>query len=79
MSIKEIYRLRWGIETGYNYLKHAVFVEEFVTKTENRLAQDYYASLLMYNFSTCICGSMYQDIPKKESTIIKSIEGSLSN
>ena len=73
-DIKEIYRLRWGIETSFNYLKHAVFVEEFVSKSENGLAQDYYVSLLMYNFSTCICGSMYQDIPKKENINTRSTE-----
>lgn len=79
-DIKEIYGLRWGIETSFNYLKHAVYVEEFVSKTENGLAQDYYASLLMYNFSTCICGSIYQDIPpKKENTSTKSTAEPLLN
>ena len=73
-DIKEIYRLRWGIETGFNYLKNAVFVEEFVSKTENGLAQDYFVSLLVYNFATCICGSMYPNIPKKENTSTRSIE-----
>lgn len=67
-DIKEIYRLRWGIETSFNYLKNAAFVEEFVSRTENGIAQDYYVSLLVYNFTTCICGSMYPDIPKKENT-----------
>ena len=76
-AVKEIYQLRWGIETSFNYLKHAVFVEEFVTKNENGLAQDYYVSLLMYNFSTCLCRSMYHDIPKKENTGTKLIEEQL--
>lgn len=66
-DIKEIYRLRWGIETSFNYLKNSIFVEEFTTRSENGLKQEYYASLIMYNFSTCICGSLYNDIPKKES------------
>lgn len=78
-DIKEIYRLRWGIETSFNYLKNAVFVEEFTSKKENGLAQDYFVSLLMYNFSTCIIGSMHKDIPKKESTGIKSTAGLLSD
>lgn len=78
-DMKELYRLRWGIETSFNYLKNAAFVEEFTSRTENGLVQDYFVSLLMYNFSTCICGSMYQDIPKKESTSIKSTAESLSN
>lgn len=71
-DIKEIYRLRWGIETGFNYLKNAVFVEEFVSRTENGIAQDFYVSLLVYNFVTCICGSMHSDIPKKENTSTRS-------
>lgn len=70
-DIKEIYCLRWGIETGFNYLKNAVFVEEFVSKTENGLAQDYFVSLLVYNFATCICGSMHPDIPKKKKIQIQ--------
>lgn len=78
-DIKEIYRLRRGIETGFNYLKNAVFVEEFVSRTENGLAQDYFVSLLVYNFATCICGSMYPDIPKKENTSTRSIEELPSN
>lgn len=73
-DIKELYRLRWDIETGFNYLKNAVYVEEFVTRTENGLKQDYFVSLLIYNFATCLCGSMYKDIPKKENIPIKSIK-----
>lgn len=63
--IKEIYRLRWGIETSFNYLKNTVFVEEFTSKSENGIKQEYYASLLVYNLTTCICGSIFDDIPKK--------------
>lgn len=72
-DIKEIYRLRWGIETGFNYLKNAVFVEEFASRTENGLVQDYFVSLLVYNFVTCICGSIYPNIPKKENISTRSI------
>jgi IS4 transposase len=67
-DLKKLYSLRWGIETSFNYLKNAVFVEEFTSRTENGLAQEYFVSLLMYNFSTCMFGSMQKDIPKKEST-----------
>lgn len=67
-DLKKLYSLRWGIETSFNYLKNAVFVEEFTSRTENGLAQEYFVSLLIYNFSTCMFGSMQKDIPKKEST-----------
>lgn len=65
-SIQEIYRLRWGIETGFQYLKHAVFVEEFTSRNENGIQQDYYASLLVYNFATCICGSVWSEMLLKK-------------
>jgi hypothetical protein len=74
-DLKKLYSLRWGIETSFNYLKNAVFVEEFTSRTENGLAQEYFVSLLMYNFSTCMFGSMQKNIPKKESTSTKSTGG----
>lgn len=65
--IKEIYGLRWGIETSYNYLKHAVFIEEFTSRKENGIRQDFYSTLLMNNFITCVCGSVWADIPLKKN------------
>ena len=65
--IKEIYGLRWGIETSYNYLKHAVFVEEFTSRKENGIRQDFYSTLLMNNFITCMCGSVWDDMPLKKN------------
>ena len=64
--IKEIYGLRWGIETSYNYLKHAVFVEEFTSRKEQGIRQDFFSTLLMNNFITCVCGSIWSDMPLKK-------------
>lgn len=64
--IKEIYGLRWGIETSYNYLKHAVFIEEFTSRKEQGIEQDFYSTLLMSNFITCMCGSIWSDMPLKK-------------
>lgn len=64
--IKEIYGLRWGIETSYNYLKNAVFVEEFSSRKEHGIRQDFYSTLLMSNFITCVCGSIWSDMPLKK-------------
>lgn len=65
--IKEIYGLRWGIETSYNYLKHSVFIEEFTSRKQNGIYQDFFATLLMSNFITCICGSIWSDMPLKKT------------
>lgn len=65
--IKEIYGLRWGIEISYNYLKHAVYIEEFTSRKQNGILQDFYSTLLMNNFITCICGSVWEDMPLKKN------------
>jgi hypothetical protein len=64
--INQLYKYRWGIETSFNYLKNAAFVEEFTTRSENGIKQDYYVSLIMYNFVTAMCESIYQSIPQKK-------------
>ena len=66
--LKEIYGLRWGIETAYNFLKNAVFVEEFTSRKEYGIQQDFYATLIADNFITCACGSVWADMPLKKST-----------
>ena len=64
-KIRELYRLRWGIETGYNYLKNSVFIEEFTSKKENGIKQDFYASLWAANLtSAAIAGAMPPMIKK---------------
>ena len=50
-KIKELYCLRWGIETSHNYLKNSVFIEEFTSKKENGIKQDFYASLWAANLT----------------------------
>lgn len=49
-KIKDLYHLRWGIEVGFNYLKNTIFVEEFSSRKENGIKQDFYASLWGANF-----------------------------
>lgn len=55
--IKKLYEYRWEIEVGFNYLKNSVYVEEFSSKTENGILQDFYSTLIMQNMVTYICSS----------------------
>lgn len=55
--MKKIYEYRWEIEVGFNYLKNSVYVEEFSSKTENGILQDFYSTLIMQNMITYICTS----------------------
>jgi len=49
-ELREIYRLRWGIETSFRVLKHTVGLANFHAKKREFIAQEIFARLIMYNF-----------------------------
>ena len=61
-SLKEIYHLRWGIETSFRELKHVVGLAAFHTKKADCAIQEIYARLIMYNFSMMIADKV--EIPE---------------
>ena len=63
-KIKELYHLRWGIETSFRELKYAIGMVNFHAKKEEFIIQEIYARLVMYNF--------YERITK--SVVIKQDE-----
>lgn len=48
-SLKHLYHLRWGIETGYRDFKSNLKLEEFSGKKERLVIQDIYATMWFYN------------------------------
>lgn len=64
-DLKEIYRRRWGIETGFREVKYILGLRAVHSKQENSILQEIYARLLMYNFSMCITVK----IPPKEKNL----------
>ena len=53
-ELKDIYKQRWGIETGFREVKYILGLTAFHSKQENSILQEIYARLVMYNFSMCI-------------------------
>lgn len=53
-NIKEIYHLRWGIETSFRELKYAIGLTCFHSKKAEYIMQEIYARLLLYNFCESI-------------------------
>lgn len=49
-KIKEIYHLRWGIETSFRELKYAIGLVNFHSKKKEYIIQEIFAKLIMYNF-----------------------------
>jgi len=48
-ELGELYFLRWKIETGFLNLKYAVCIEDFMSKKENGIKQEFFASLTKSN------------------------------
>lgn len=57
-DIKELYCMRWGIETSFRELKYAAKLLYFHSKKEEFIIQEIYAKLLMYNFSQAVISHM---------------------
>ena len=56
--LKNVYRLRWGIETSFRELKYAVGLLNFHSKKVEYVTQEIFAQLIMYNFSMMITSSV---------------------
>ncbi|MEG0759193.1 MAG: transposase, partial [Raoultibacter sp.] len=48
-AFKELYFARWGMEIRINDLKHKVEIENFSSRLESNLYQDFYASVQLHN------------------------------
>ena len=53
-NIKEIYKLRWGIETSFRELKYTIGLTNFHAKKQEFIVQEIFARIIMYNFSEMI-------------------------
>lgn len=65
-DLKDLYHMRWGIETSFRELKYAVGLVNLHCKKENFAYQEIYAAILMYNFYERIVS--YAVIKKKQPT-----------
>ena len=53
-KLKELYALRWGIETSFRDLKYTIGMLDFHSKKVMCIHQEIYAHLIMYNFAEMI-------------------------
>jgi hypothetical protein len=54
IQLKELYRLRWGIETSFRKLKYTVGLASFHSIKPASIMQEIFASFILYNFSEMI-------------------------
>lgn len=48
-EINELYRLRWGIETSYHYLKESMKIETITSSNEDIIKQDILSQMFVFN------------------------------
>ena len=53
-ELKELYQMRWGIETSFRELKYAVGLIAFHSRKREHIAQEIFARIIMYNFAEMI-------------------------
>lgn len=61
-DIKELYHLRWNIETSYRTLKSQMKLEEFSGYLPDIIKQDIYISVMLYNLISGIINESKPDI-----------------
>lgn len=67
-KIKDLYFLRWGIETSFRGLKHNIGLNYFHGKKSGFIMQEIWASLIMFNFCEVIASHIQlKDCDRKHS------------
>ena len=59
---KELYFLRWGIETFYDELKNKIKVEHFSGYSSHSIQQDFYTALFVSNVQSLIVGEINDEL-----------------
>lgn len=67
-KLKEIYHLRWGIETSFRELKYAIGLTSFHARKVDYIRQEIFARLLMYNYCELITTHVISLIGGKDKT-----------
>lgn len=57
-EIKEIYHLRWGIETSFCTLKHAIAAVNLHSKSRQMITHEIWARLILFTFCSYITGQV---------------------
>lgn len=53
-KLKQLYAMRWGIETSFRHLKHTIGLLHFHAKKAELIYQEIFSRLIMYNFTQLI-------------------------
>ena len=66
-DLKELYHLRWDIETSYNHLKNRMKMEEFSGYHPNLILQDIYADVWLFNLVSLMIFQKNEENPIEQN------------
>jgi hypothetical protein len=67
-DIKNLYALRWGIETSFRELKYAVGLNNIHAKKKDSVMQEIYARLTLYNYCKSVTNNIILPKASRNST-----------
>lgn len=70
-DLKELYGLRWAVETSFGSVKHKVELENFSGKSIRVVKQDYFAKVFMLNYAALLIrpvNKILENSPKEKYT-----------
>lgn len=71
-DFKQLYHMRWGVETKYNEVKHKYTIEKFTGIKPLSVEQDFYGALLMANITGLL--KVISDDQLKQETRLKGLK-----
>ncbi len=67
-ELKNLYRMRWGIETSFRQLKYTVGLINFHSKKREFIEQEVFSRFIMYNFTEMITSHVIIALPDRNLT-----------
>ena len=67
-KLKEIYNLRWGIETSFRELKYAIGLTSFHARKVDYIKQEIFARLTLFNYCELITSHVVEKMKDKDNT-----------
>jgi IS4 transposase len=71
-DMKELYNLRWKIETSYDALKNSLEIERITAKKKLTVEQDFYSKIINYNLAQEIIKDIEIDMDENKKNTTKS-------
>lgn len=74
-ALRELYRMRWGVETSFRHLKYSIGLLNFHSKKIESIEQEIWARLILYNY----CMAVTMNIEEKKTCSRYSYKLNIAN